>query len=300
MRIRTTGLLCLLLAAGTVAMAATETVTLSAPEGQTVAPGGTIAVEVSALSGIPAGAALYVAVDVGGGNLLFFPSGTPVPAPYAINPPVLPASVLSLTYTDGAIPAGTYTFYAAVISGDLTVFHSNLASLPITLTSGGSGDDDDDDDDTISVTSTSFTDGGTLADTYARLGGNTSPQLSWTGKPAGTQSYAVLCYDPDAPGGDFTHWILFNVPAATTSLAEGMPKGATLDGGMEQGVNDFGDTGYDGPQPPVGDGPHRYVFLIYALDTTLPSDAGQSRMDFDTALSGHVLGTASITGKYER
>src|SRR4051812_5720125 len=99
---------------------------------------------------------------------------------------------------------------------------------------------------------------------YKGCGGkNVSPPLSWSGAPAGTQSFVLTCFDPHAPtGSGYWHWVVFNIPAKVTSL----DAGDTKLGGGEAGRNDYGESEYGGPCPPKGDGPHRYIFRVYALD----------------------------------
>src|SRR5262249_28742525 len=104
---------------------------------------------------------------------------------------------------------------------------------------------------------------------YARGGSNLSPALSWSALPENTASLALICEDPDAPGPEpFTHWVLFNVPPDLGGLPEGVAQGPNPGRipGAGQGLNDFGNVGYDGPAPPRGDGIHRYQFQIFALD----------------------------------
>ena len=130
-------------------------------------------------------------------------------------------------------------------------------------------------------------------------GENRSPQLAWSGAPPETGSYAVTCFDPDAPtGSGFWHWLLFNVPASVTSLpaSEPSPSGST------SGRNDYGQGGYGGPCPPPGDGPHRYIFTVYALDVPRIEgiDAGVGGAALVFNMRGHVLAQGSITGRYGR
>lgn len=201
----------------------------------------------------------------------------------------------------------------------------------------------------MKLTSTSFADGGVIpgrcafavADprTHVRLAENRNPQLSWSGAPAGTKSFAVLCIDADAPTrpddvnqegrsvpaslprAEFMHWALVDLPAGTTSIAEGAcSEGVTARGkkdpqspaGSRQGQNDYtgwfkGDPdmegtylGYDGPCPPWNDErPHRYRFEVHALDLDRCPVAGQFTVaDVRKAIAGHVLATTAITGVY--
>jgi Raf kinase inhibitor-like YbhB/YbcL family protein len=138
-----------------------------------------------------------------------------------------------------------------------------------------------------------------------RAGGkDESPQLSWSGAPPGTRSYAVTLFDPDAPGrGGFWHWAMLDIPADVTSL----PAGAGVEGvrqlpsGALQLKNDAGFHGYVGAAPPPGHGPHRYVFTVYALDVEhLGLDAGFSPAKLEPKLSAHSLGHGTITGIFER
>ena len=144
-----------------------------------------------------------------------------------------------------------------------------------------------------------FPPGGDIPDRFTFDGANVSPALSWSAPPAGTQSLALIMDDPDAPRGTWVHWVLYDLPATTRELSEGVaPKGALPSGGR-QGRNDFGRLGYGGPCPPPGK-PHRYVFRLYALDTKLDAKAGETRAQLDRAMRGHVLAEADIMGRYSR
>ena len=135
-------------------------------------------------------------------------------------------------------------------------------------------------------------------------GQNTSPALSWKGAPAGTKSFALTVYDPDAPtGSGWWHWMVYNIPATTTSLPAGagdqtkklLPAGAT------QGPTDFGSPGFGGACPPVGDKPHRYIFTVYALKTAkldIPANSTSAFVGFN--LNSNLLGKASFTAMYGR
>jgi len=121
-----------------------------------------------------------------------------------------------------------------------------------------------------------------------------SPPLQWSEPPQGTQSFALICDDPDAPVGTWVHWVLFNIPAETRELPEqGLPPGGSVDG-----KNSWGRTGYGGPCPPGGT--HRYFFKLYALDTTLDLPAGVDKAKLLKAMEGHILGQADLMGTYSR
>jgi Raf kinase inhibitor-like YbhB/YbcL family protein len=134
-------------------------------------------------------------------------------------------------------------------------------------------------------------------------GGNVSPELSWKGAPSGTKSFALTAYDPDAPtGSGWWHWVVYNIPASTTSLPSGAgdAKAPKLPEGAVQGNTDFGTPGYGGPCPPPGK-PHRYIFTVFALDTDkldIPQGATAAFVGFN--LHGHTLAKASLTAKYGR
>jgi Raf kinase inhibitor-like YbhB/YbcL family protein len=130
-------------------------------------------------------------------------------------------------------------------------------------------------------------------------GQNTSPQLAWSGAPAGTKSFALILDDPDAPGGTFTHWLVWNIPAGTHELPENLPKTVELTDGARQGRNDFGKAGYGGPCPPPGK-PHRYFFRLFALDNAPAVKAGAAREELERALQGHILARGELMGRYGR
>ncbi|MFA5206558.1 MAG: YbhB/YbcL family Raf kinase inhibitor-like protein [Lentisphaeria bacterium] len=130
-------------------------------------------------------------------------------------------------------------------------------------------------------------------------GGNVSPPLSWNAPPAGTQSLTVICDDPDAPVGNWTHWVLFNLSPDTVALPAGVPPRGTLPNGAIQGVNDYRKLGYDGPWPPPG-APHRYCFTVYALDRQLELAPGATKAAVLAAMRGHVLTKGSLPGVFGR
>jgi Raf kinase inhibitor-like YbhB/YbcL family protein len=147
---------------------------------------------------------------------------------------------------------------------------------------------------TLTVTSRSFASGGAIPVDLTCDGANRSPQLTWSAPPQGTQTFAIIANDPDAPSGDFTHWVLFNVAGDALSVAEGVDP-ATL--GAAAGSNGFNQQGYGGPCPPKYE-IHHYVFQVYALDSKIAAPAGATREAVEAALSGHVLGEGSLVGTF--
>jgi Raf kinase inhibitor-like YbhB/YbcL family protein len=162
------------------------------------------------------------------------------------------------------------------------------------------------------LTSNSFKEGDTLTNDhilsanfgFGTDGGNKSPHLAWTGAPAGTKSFAVTCFDPDAPtGSGFWHWVVVNIPSSTTELKldAGNPKAGLLPNGAIQARTDLGQTGYIGPAPPPGHGPHRYVFTVFAVkEETLPVNADASAAVCGFYLHFNTLEKATLTGKFQR
>lgn len=153
------------------------------------------------------------------------------------------------------------------------------------------------------VLSDDVLDGMRLKDEQLYAGANRSPHLRWEGAPSGTKSFAVTCFDPDAPtGSGFWHWVLFDIPGNVTELERGagskdmsrLPKGAV------HARNDFGTADFGGAAPPPGDGPHRYVFTVYAVDSDklgLDADASPAKVGF--MLRFHTIGRAQLIGEYE-
>jgi len=153
---------------------------------------------------------------------------------------------------------------------------------------------------TFTLTSNDITDGGVLPDAQVMAKGNISPNLKWSGAPEGTKSYAVTCFDPDAPtGSGFWHWTVANIPADVVELAVGASPDAMPPGAVE-GRTDFGQAGYGGAAPPPGHGPHRYVFTVFAVDVDrLDVTPDSSGAIFGFNLHFHTLAKASITATYE-
>jgi Raf kinase inhibitor-like YbhB/YbcL family protein len=152
---------------------------------------------------------------------------------------------------------------------------------------------------TLSLSSTAFKDGDNMPTKYTCSGQNVSPPLAWNAPPAGTQAFALIVDDPDAPSGVFTHWVLFNLPPSTRELAEGVPTQEQLPNDALQGKNDSGKIGYGGPCPPPGPS-HRYRFNIYAIDKLLNLTAGTSKQQVLDAMQGHILAQALLTATYQR
>jgi Raf kinase inhibitor-like YbhB/YbcL family protein len=144
----------------------------------------------------------------------------------------------------------------------------------------------------VQITSSEFNDGGTIPVRFTCDGEDLSPPLAWTGLPTGTQSLALVVDDPDAPVGTWVHWVIFNLPADTNSLPEGVSGLGT------GGLNSWRRLGYGGPCPPSGT--HRYYFKLYALDSMLSLPQGASKGDLEKAMQGHVIAQGQLMGTYSR
>ncbi|HOF40617.1 MAG TPA: YbhB/YbcL family Raf kinase inhibitor-like protein [Candidatus Hydrogenedentes bacterium] len=152
----------------------------------------------------------------------------------------------------------------------------------------------------LTINSPAFADQGTIPRKYTGDGEDVSPPLAWTGAPAETRSFALICDDPDAPVGTWVHWVLWNIPATETGLAEAIPADRPeLPNGAIQGVNDFRKTGYGGPAPPRGP-VHRYFFKLYALDRFLDLAPGAGKDALEMAMSEHILASTEMVGRYGR
>ena len=144
----------------------------------------------------------------------------------------------------------------------------------------------------VKITSSAFQEGGNIPSKFTCDGADTSPPLHIAGVPSETKTLLLIADDPDAPSGLFTHWLVWNIPAQTHSIAEGStPKGV-------HGTNDFGKSGYKGPCPPPGT--HRYSFKIFALDRELDLQGGAKRSQVDAAMKGHVIAQGELVGRYGR
>jgi Raf kinase inhibitor-like YbhB/YbcL family protein len=152
----------------------------------------------------------------------------------------------------------------------------------------------------LSLTSTSYKDGGEVPQKFTCQGGDASPQLSWSGLPAGTKSVAIVVDDPDAPDPakperTWVHWVLYDIPPTTLSLPEG--KGAPP-AGARVGKNDWGKTTWGGPCPPIGR--HRYFHKLFALDTVLGDLREPTKAQLEAAMQGHILGQAQLVATYQK
>lgn len=156
---------------------------------------------------------------------------------------------------------------------------------------------------TIRLESAAFKESGMIPKVYTCDDKGTSPPLEWSGVPDAARSLCLIVEDPDAPGGTFTHWVLFDLPPDLKGLSEGIPaegevKLTPAGAAARQGKNDFGKLGYGGPCPPGGT--HRYTFLLYALDTRPDLKPGATREELLRVLKGHILAEGRLMGRYTR
>ncbi len=152
----------------------------------------------------------------------------------------------------------------------------------------------------MELKSLAFGEGEVIPRKYTCDGSDVSPPLAWSKVPQGTKSFVLIVDDPDAPIGTFTHWVVYDIPKDVGGFAEDLPKVKEIEG-IKQGLNDFGYVGYNGPCPPKGHGYHRYFFRLYAIDLEslgLPPQA--TRRQVEERMKGHILGEASLMGRYKR
>lgn len=150
----------------------------------------------------------------------------------------------------------------------------------------------------IKLTSTALKEGEAIPRTYTCDGVNVSPPFEWSGVPKAAKTLVIIADDPDAPGGMWVHWVLYNLPADNIGFVENLPATEKLVAGGFQGKNDFEKIGYGGPCPPSGT--HRYFFKIYALDVELPLKAGATKAEVEKAMSGHIVAQGQLMGTYQR
>ena len=148
------------------------------------------------------------------------------------------------------------------------------------------------------LSSTAFADGEAVPQRYTCDGQDVSPPLAWRDAPAGTQTFALVVDDPDAPKGTWVHWVVFNLPASVSRLPENASGPGALPAGATEGINGWGRPGYGGPCPPSGT--HRYYFRLFALDGALDLGPDATSADVARAREGHVLAEATLMGRYTR
>ncbi|MCM8765734.1 MAG: YbhB/YbcL family Raf kinase inhibitor-like protein [Candidatus Omnitrophica bacterium] len=151
----------------------------------------------------------------------------------------------------------------------------------------------------LELKSSSFRQNEFIPPKFTCEGDNVSPSLVWGDIPAGTESFALICDDPDAPFKTWVHWVIYDIPKEIGELKEGIPAQEILDFGAKQGINDFGNIGYGGPCPPPGK-PHRYFFKLFALKKKLNLPPGLNKDKLLRAIKEDILGEAELVGKYRR
>ena len=148
------------------------------------------------------------------------------------------------------------------------------------------------------ISSPAFENGQTIPILHTCDGNNISPALDWQFAPPGTESFALIMEDPDASAGTWIHWVIYNIPAASSGLPQGVPPQDQLTDGSLHGLNSWQRIGYSGPCPPGGT--HRYIFNLYAVDRMLSLNAGLSSADVREAIQTHLLTEAELIGVYQR
>jgi Raf kinase inhibitor-like YbhB/YbcL family protein len=150
----------------------------------------------------------------------------------------------------------------------------------------------------LTLESGGFRYGNIIPRRYTCEGDDVSPPVAWSDPPDQTRTFALIMEDPDAPGGLWVHWVLFNVPAAARAIPENGSLAGALPAGATHGTNSWGRMGYGGPCPPAGT--HRYFLKLYALDAKLNLTSGSTAEGLTDAMKGHVLGEATLMGRYSR
>jgi len=150
----------------------------------------------------------------------------------------------------------------------------------------------------MEIKSTAFGNKGMIPDRYTCDGEDISPPLEWHDAPGGTQSFSLICDDPDAPMGTWVHWVVYDIPPNVTALSEHAPSEQELTNGGKQGRSDFGTIGYGGPCPPSGT--HRYYFKLYALNSYVGLHPGATKEQLLKAMKGHILEESTLIGNYRR
>ncbi|MBU0684068.1 MAG: YbhB/YbcL family Raf kinase inhibitor-like protein [Candidatus Omnitrophica bacterium] len=147
--------------------------------------------------------------------------------------------------------------------------------------------------------SNDFNNRGQIPQKYTGLGEDISPELCWAGVPDGTKSFVVILDDPDAPVGNWVHWVIYNISSSSRILKRGIVKNGTLSDGTCQGRNSFGKIGYNGPYPPHGPA-HRYVFTLYALDSVPNIKEGADKVKILNTIKSHILAQTELMGWYKQ
>ncbi len=150
----------------------------------------------------------------------------------------------------------------------------------------------------LTISSAAFASGQSIPAKYSCVGREVSPPLTWSGAPANTKSFALIVDDPDAPGGTWVHWVMYNIPATTNNRPEAVQAGGQLSDGSLQGKNSYGNLEYNGPCPPSGT--HRYFFKLYALDSMLALSSGASKQQLLSAMQGHILAQGELMGIFSK
>ena len=150
---------------------------------------------------------------------------------------------------------------------------------------------------TFVLASPAFDEGAAIPRRHARAGLDLSPPLSWSGAPEGARAFALSVEDPDAPGGLFVHWLLYDLPARCRMLREGISKSRHLEEGARQGTNGYGAIGWGGPDPPSGER-HRYCFTLFALSAPLGIAAGIDRDTFYVEVQRKLIGSSALSGTF--
>jgi Raf kinase inhibitor-like YbhB/YbcL family protein len=152
---------------------------------------------------------------------------------------------------------------------------------------------------TLRIGSPAFADGAAIPQKFSQFGEGVSPALEWSGAPEGTQTFALVCRDPDAPMGTFVHWVIYEITDSAKGLPEGVPNEPMVQTGGIQGTNSARTFGYVGPRPPAGPA-HRYIFTLYALDQQLGLGPGISEQELIEQIRDRILDSAKVTGTFRR
>ena len=152
----------------------------------------------------------------------------------------------------------------------------------------------------MKLMSTAFENEGKIPIKYTCEGSNISPPLSWEGIPENAQVLSLVVDDPDSSSGKFVHWILYNLPKVPAELEEGASLSSRFSEGLREGINSFGEQGYNGPCPPRGDKEHRYVFHLFALRKKLNAGGRIKRDQLMALMAGKIIDKAQLMAKYRR